>query len=193
MTRHPTTAAMATYIDDAATPAERRAMEAHLAECGVCREELIVVRGSLQTRSTRSTRLRWLAGAAATAAAIALLLVGPAGLNQDSSPVLRDGGETAATGGITVIEAITPRRDAVVDVADVRFVWRSAGEAAQYRFTLTSAGGDPVASVTTGDTVVAVPSGIELAPASEYFWWVDVLLKGGGTAETGLQRFRTAP
>lgn len=80
-----------------------------------------------------------------------------------------------------------------VNSDDLRFVWRSAGSDAQYRFTIATAAGDPITSLTTRDTVIASLEDAELAPDTEYYWWVDALRADRTTAETGLQRFRTAP
>lgn len=190
MIDHPSPTEMATYIDGTATPDEAGAIEAHLAECAECREELVVVRGSLRRPSPGT---RWLAGAAATAAAIALLLFAPAWFEGDPSPIFRDASDSVVAGSVAAIETTMPGRSEVVRADEVRFVWRSVGTDAQYTFTLTTAAGDPITSLATADTSVVTLPGVELAPDTEYYWWVDALSRSGDVAETGLRRFRTAP
>lgn len=188
---HPSAGEMAAYVDGVVTHEERQHLENHLSECARCRAELVVVREA--TRS-KPSRLRWVAGAAATAAAIALLLLTPAMIDDAADPVLRgpDAADPAA-GTTNVIAAVAPREMTEVAPEELRFVWRSAGPDAQYRLTITTEAGDPVASITTADTIVTSLEDAELAPDTEYFWWVEALRADRATAESRLLRFRTAP
>lgn len=188
---HPSAAVLAAYADGVASADERRQVEEHLADCAPCREDLDVVRGAM---GSRSPRFRWVAGAVATAAAVAVLLLAPAMLDNGTEPVLRGpGGEELPAGAAAPITVVAPEPGSLAPADAPRFVWRSAGLQAQYRLTVTTAAGDAVAAVTTSDTVVTSLDGEELAPATEYFWWVDALRADRAIAETGLQRFRTAP
>lgn len=191
MTEHPSAGEMAAYIDGVGTEEERRRLDLHLSACARCREELVVVREAMRSKGSR---LRWVAGAVATAAAIALLLMTPAMLQDGSDPVLR-GPDTAdpAADVAGAIEVVAPREDGGDAATEPRFVWRSSGPGAQYRVTVTTTAGDAVATVTTSDTVITSLPDAELAPDTEYYWWVEALRADRTTAESGLQRFRTAP
>lgn len=187
---HPSAGELAGYVDGDVTDEERRRVEAHLSRCAPCRDDLVVVREAVRSKPSR---LRWVAGAAA-AAAIALLLLTPAMLDDGTAPTLR-GPDSAdpAPGAMSAIEVVAPAEATATPAAELRFVWRPAGPGAQYRLTITTAAGDAVATVTTADTVVASLEDAELAPDTEYYWWVEALRADRETAETGLRSFRTAP
>lgn len=191
MTEHPSAGEMAAYIDGVGSEEERRRLDLHLSACARCREELVVVREAM---GSKGSRLRWVAGAVATAAAIALLLITPAMLQDGSDPVLR-GPDTADSAADLpgAIEVVAPLEDGGDAATGPRFVWRSSGPGAQYRMTVTTTAGDAVATVTTSDTVITSLPDAELAPDTEYYWWVEALRADRTTAESGLQRFRTAP
>lgn len=187
---HPSAGELAAYVDGVATDEEQRRVEAHLSRCATCREDLVVVRDAVRSKSSR---LRWVAGAAA-AAVIALLLLTPAMLDDGTAPTLRGPeSDPAATGSVSAIEVVSPVDATPTPAADLRFVWRPAGPDAQYRLTVTTAAGDAVATITTADTVVTSLDGAELAPDTEYYWWVEALRADRETVETGLRSFRTAP
>ncbi len=186
---HPSAGEMAAYVDGVVTVGERQRLEAHLSRCAFCREDLAAVRDAVRSKPSR---LRWVAGAAA-AAVVALLLLTPAMLDDGTAPRLRgpDPADPAATGNS--IEVVAPAGAAAPPAADLRFVWRPAGPDAQYRLTITTAAGDAVTTVTTADTVVTSLDDAELAPDTEYYWWVEALRADRETAETGLRSFRTVP
>ena len=192
VTEHPSAGEMAAYIDGVSTDEERREIEAHLSACADCRDELVVVREAMQSKGSR---LRWVAGVVATAAAIALLLMTPTMIEESPQPVFRgsDATDSAAADVAGTIEVVAPLEDGGEAADEPRFVWRSSGPDAQYRLTVTTTAGDAVATVTTSDTVVASLPDAELAPDTEYYWWVEALRADRATAESGLQRFRTAP
>lgn len=182
---HPSAGELAAYVDGVATDEEQRRVEAHLSRCAPCREDLVVVRDAVRSKTSR---LRWAAGAAA-AAVIAVLLLTPAMLDDGTAPTLRgpDAGERSS------IEVVSPVDAMPTPAAELRFVWRPAGPDAQYRLTVTTAAGDAVATITTADTSVTSLDGAELAPDTEYYWWVEALRADRETVETGLRSFRTAP
>ena len=187
---HPSAGEMAAYIDGEVTDEERREIDAHLSACAHCRDELVVVREAMRSKGSR---LRWAAGAVATAAAITLLLMTPAMLENGSEPVLRGPAADSAAGTAPAIEVVAPLEEGIDASSEPRFVWRSTGSGAHYRLTVTTRAGDPIATVTTSDTVVKSLPDAELAPDTEYYWWVEALRADRATAESGLQRFRTAP
>lgn len=182
---HPAAGGLAAYVDGVAPDEERRRIEAHLSHCASCREDLVVVREAVRSKPSR---LRWVAGAAA-AAVIALLFLTPVMLDDGTAPTLRG----PEVGEPNSIEVVSPVDAMPSPVADLRFVWRPAGPDAQYRLTVTTVAGDAVATITTADTVVTSLDGAELAPDTEYYWWVEGLRADRETVETGLRSFRTAP
>lgn len=182
---HPPAGGLAAYVDGVATDEERRRIEAHLSGCPSCREDLVVVREAVRSKPSR---LPWVAGAAA-AAVIALLFLTPAMLDDGTAPTLRG----PQAGGPNSIEVVSPVEGTPTRAEDLRFVWRPAGPDAQYRLTVTTAAGDAVATITTADTIVTSLDGAELAPDTEYYWWVEGLRADRETVETGLRSFRTAP
>jgi len=180
---------LAAYVDGVAHEEVRQRVEAHLSRCAPCRQDLVAVREAVRSKPSR---LRWVAGAAA-AAAIALLLLTPAMLENGTEPTLRGPGSAAPPATASSVEAVAPTEAAAMAAAAPRFVWRSVGPDAQYRLTITTAAGDAVATITTADTVVTSLDGTELAADTQYYWWVEALRVDRGTAESELRSFRTAP
>lgn len=189
---HPTAGEMAAFMDGVSTERDRARVEEHLATCPTCREDLRVVSEATQ-RMPSSTRRRWVTGAAATAAAVALLLLAPTMLD-DSREAVRRGGAPADGGDVaTTLTVVSPGAGEMVSADSPRFVWRSAGSDAQYRFHLATAAGEPIATVTTPDTIVTSLDDARLVPGTEYYWWVDALRADRSTVETGLQRIVVGP
>lgn len=193
---HPTAGEMAAFVDGVSTERDRARVEEHLAACSACREDLRIVSEATRRVAT-SGRRRWLTGAAATvvatAAAVVLLLFAPAMLDDSPDTVRRGSGDPVEGSdpaiGLTVV---SPGAGEAVSAESPRFVWRSAGPDAQYRFHLATAAGEPIATVTTPDTVVTSLDA-PLVPGTEYYWWVDALRADRSTLETGLQRIAVDP
>jgi hypothetical protein len=194
---HPTAGEMADFADGVSTDRDRARVEEHLAECPACREDLRIVVEAMRP-SEGTSRRRWLTGAvatmAATAAAVVLLLFAPAMLDDSRDVVRRGPGDSLDVGGSAAsFTVVSPATGATVAAGSPRFVWRSAGPDAQYRFHLATAAGDPIAAVTTPDTVVTSLDEARLVPGTEYYWWVDALRADGSNLETSLQRIVVVP
>jgi hypothetical protein len=175
---------VAGYIAGTLPIADRRLVEAHLADCEPCTEELAAV---AQLARPQASPRRWLPAAAVAAAAVAaLVLVAPwrSGTGGPTHP-LRGGG-TSAT-----IAIVTPADGAAIG-ADPTLVWRSVPRASTYRWTVTAADGDSLASGYTSDTAVRLPATVLEAPGRTRRWYVDALLSDGSSASTGIHEFRTS-
>lgn len=180
---------VAAYLDRALAPADRVRVETHLAECEVCRGELLEVRRVLRAPA-RKWRWAAVAGVAAAAAAVLLVVWQPEEPGQERA-VLR-GGESTATEGVATLAAVAPRGPAPVARDSVVFTWRRLGEGVHYRLTLTDERGDVLWTHPTSDTTVNLPRAIALRSAQTYFWYVDALLPDGRSATTGVTQFRVA-
>jgi anti-sigma factor RsiW len=173
------------YLSGTAEPAARTRIEAHLADCAECTEELVAVRQLRRAPATMSRRLA-LVGAAA-AAVIAVVLVGhraggPAG---PTSPPVRGDGSAAVT-------TVSPADGATV-AAPPTFAWHPVSGAAAYRISISRADGDSVWAASLRDTVVRAPEGV-LTPAPDgYFWYVDALLADGRSLPGIAHEFRLVP
>lgn len=181
---HLTPEAVAGYLDHDLSRDERQQVELHIASCVECRAELAQVRGL----ELRRRRRRWipvfapLAAAAAVVLAIVLPQRGATPSDLRSSPA-----------GDSPLGIVAPESSAEVAPESLRFVWRSAGPAASYTFTLQEDDGRMVWTSTTTDTSAAVPDSVKLTPGRTWFWLVDALLPDGRSASTGVQRVRTRP
>ena len=177
---------VAAYVDGRAGSADAAKVEAHLAECGDCRREVIEVR-RLVVGGTR--RWRWPAVAVLAAAAVLLLVVGPqGGPHAPVGPSTRGGGTESPAPAI-----LAPVDGATLPASAARFVWHSVSGAAAYRLTLTDERGDVVWTTESTDTSVAPPPTIRLFSGRSYYWSVDVLLRDGRSATTGFRGFRIVP
>lgn len=174
---------LAGYLGNDLTRSERKQVELHLAACAECRDELAQVRGiEAGLRRRRVLALVPIAAAAAVVLAIVLPRQGPA------PSALRIGPGTDLP-----LVLVSPGAEVQIASREVEFVWRSAGAAASYSFTLQEADGRVVWSTTTTDTVAALPDSVVMAPGGTWFWSVDALLPDGRSRSAGVQRLSTRP
>jgi hypothetical protein len=181
---HLTPEALAGYLDHDLSRDERQQVELHLASCVECRAELAQVRGL----ELRRRRRRWIPVLAplAAAAAVVLAIVLP---GREAAPSdLR-----SVPAGDSPLGIVAPAASAEVNLESPVFVWRSAGPAASYTFTLQEDDGRVVWTSTMTDTSAAVPDSVQLTPGRTWFWLVDALLPDGRSMSTGVQRVRTPP
>jgi anti-sigma factor RsiW len=171
--------ALAGYLDNDLSGAERSDAELHLATCGTCREELAEVRRLQQRRGGR----RWvIAGVPAAAAALVLVLLRP---SAPPSPV------RAGPAGETPLGIVSPA-STEVSPASVPFIWRSLGPQATYTFTLQEADGRVILSRPLSDTAVTLPDGV-IGQGRTYYWFVDGMLPDGRSRYTAVHRLQTRP
>jgi hypothetical protein len=189
---HPTAEDMAAYLDGRIGESARKRVEAHAAGCAECRREIAEVTAVLAP-GRRTPGWRVWASAAAAAAVIALLVVGPFGMESepDSAARFRGPGSAADRGGPVRIPVASPAHGSAVGPDGLTFVWHAGGSGASYQLTLTNDEGGVVWQLGTTDTVASLPDTIDLEPASTYHWYVDALLEGGRNATSGVRSFTT--
>jgi predicted anti-sigma-YlaC factor YlaD len=173
---------VAAYLSGTSEPVARARVEAHLADCEQCTAELVAVRrlhrGAPRGRS-------WLGAAAAAAAVIAVVLIGPRlGERPAVTPPVR--GDSTST-----VVSLSPRNGATL-VTPV-FAWRPVAGATAYRITITRADGDSVWAASVRDTSVRVPDGALVPAPDGYFWYVDALLADGRSIAGSAHEFRLGP
>ena len=188
-TQHLTAEDVAAFLDRRIVPEARTDVEAHLADCRQCREEVAAVRRLLVGRpSGRPIMLVSIGLAAAAALAFAVLNVS------------RDPGSATArlrTPGITLpaessqIAVRSPADGDTIGTGTTALLWSAVAGEPTYRLTLTDASGQPVWTTTTIDTSVTLPPNVVLQSRKTYFWYVDALRADGRAASTGVRRFTT--
>ena len=192
MTQHPETEEIAAYLSDALPPPARATLEAHLAGCRPCREEVTSARQLLETRALRN---RWPVMVPAAAAAVLLLALLGRGL-VSPLPVedtVRAGGEADGADGVPSIHVLSPREGGTVARDGILFAWAGQAGRPLYRLTLTDASGRAVWMGDASDTTLALPATVTLAPGRTYFWYVDALDSAGRSLTTGTRTFSTRP
>ena len=187
-TQHLTPEDVAAFLDRRLTVAERAGVEAHLADCRLCRDEMTSVRRLLRTgQSIRPIVLIPASLAAAAAIAFVALTLGRstdlAGDRVRSQPTPAEAAGPIATR--------LPADGDTISIARPAVVWSSIAGEPTYRFTLTDASGQLLWTSSTTDTSVTLPSQVNLHSRQTYFWYVDALRADGRAASTGVHRFTT--
>jgi len=186
-TTHLTAEDVAAFLDRHVTAAERAAVEAHLADCRSCRDELTSVRRLMRTGPTVR---RILVPAGLAAAAVIAFLVLTLGRGSDlADDRLRSDVPTVEVAGSFATRL--PADGDTISLAKPALVWSAIAGEPTYRFTLTDASGQPLWSSSTTDTSVTLPPQVTLQPRQTYFWYVDALRANGRAASTGVRRFTT--
>jgi hypothetical protein len=181
---------VAAYIDDGASNEERAVVEAHLAECSACCDEVIAVARLCAKAESRRRNFWVLGGSVAAAAVLALFLIGQpwkdSVLSEGEPPSIQRG-----TGTASVVLVLSPLDGSSLTTAELIFSWRPTdGELALYRLVLTTENGDSVWAATTRDTTLVPPAGTVLEQGTTYLWYVDALLPDGRPTSTGVHYFR---
>lgn len=187
-TDHLLPAEMATWlVAGPASPGARR-VQAHLAECEVCRGEAIEV--SRLVRADRRARQRpWLRAAAMTVAAASVALVVLLGRpSRPAPPDIVRSSIAAAT-----LRPIAPLGTMSLASGPVTFTWQPAAEAVEYRLTLLDSTGSVIWNHVTTDTVVVLPLAISLVRKTSYYWYVDALQSNGESTTSRSREFRLSP
>jgi hypothetical protein len=181
---------VAAYLDNTLSDAECARVKAHMADCDVCREEVVSVSKLLERAPQSRRRAIAFSTMAAAAAVLAFLLVRPSlDWNAPGKVPVRGGDTPFASEGTSGASAIAPiGRQNGGD--SVLFVWHRASSGATYRFTLTDERGEKIWVGSTNDTTLAIPKPTALIPNRTYNWYVDVLLPDGSSATTGIMSFQ---
>ena len=180
---------MACYLENACEGEERDRIEAHLAECTECCQELVDLDQTIRTMPAR-TRGRVaiplvVLGAAAALAGLYVLR------SDDTGRVLPEGPpivQRSQPEDRTTIGIIGPESGAVVEAGEVVLRWEPLEPDARYLVTVTTADGDSVWALMTPDSAAAIP--VALEPGGEYLWYVDALLPGGEAAASEIHHFQ---
>lgn len=170
---HVETGEVAAYLDRTLSPSDRSRVEEHLADCDVCRAEVIEVARLLRTQPHRRS---WHVpiGVAAAAAAVLLLVWRRPVEKPPLPPNYREPVVTSAAAP----SAIAPRG---AMTAASRFVWSGVPHADRYRLTVFDGTGSVVWETLTADTAAGLPEGIRLQRGTSYLWKIE--------AQTGWNRW----
>ncbi|MFC1639666.1 anti-sigma factor family protein [Gemmatimonadota bacterium] len=184
---HLTDEEVAGYLDRSLRAPERDKVEGHLAACAECRAEM---RAAAQVVRFQTRRKMWYGGAwvLAAAAVTTLFIASPFTARAPEGPTLRAPG-TPLDVGDRLVSVIAPENGVSIQRDQLTFVWRPVEADARYRFTLTNVVGEVFWTADTSDTVLSIPTEVELESGQSYVWYVDVLLLDGRSITTGTRRF----
>jgi anti-sigma factor RsiW len=178
---------LACYLAGEALPFDRARIQDHLAGCPACRHEAVAVARIVHA----DRRARVARRVVATAAGLATLTAIVVATTTPRMSTLRSSNRQAATP--SVLGAVAPIGEVAGTPKQVRFVWRSAASAVEYRLTVADSTGSVLWSQTSTDTVIGLPSELALRAGATYYWFVDGLLADGRSLTTGSREFRLAP
>jgi len=177
---------VALHVAGTSPPGERAKIEAHLALCDRCTDEVVAAWRFAGRRRMRPALLG--VGIAAAAAIAGLLLLPPGRAPSPTAPVVRGAGADSAR----ALMVVTPRdRDTVS--RPVVLTWRSRPDMATYKISVAEANGDSVWALVTEDTTVSLPDSVRVAPGRDYLWYVDGLKADGRALTSGIHQFRLRP
>lgn len=192
---HPTSEAIAAFVDRCVNGTERDLLLAHFASCAECRREMTDVRTAVNASSGRrgvgdTVITRWPVLMASVAAAL-LLAVGLPRLTPEraASPALVT--RTPAAQSLTdpaSLVVVSPVDGDTLPEARV-LAWRAGGADATYEITVQDSTGALVWSATLADTTAVMPDSARLVGGARYFWSVDVRRADGGASRSGVHRF----
>lgn len=178
---HPSEAELAAYLGGELSGPELERLEAHLAGCPTCRQEIIDSMEILRGR----TPVRWrLVAPIAAAAAVAVLLF-PV-LVADDVPTGSVGHREAPAEVLTAPAPIFPVGDVA---AAATFIWTRVAGADRYRVTLFSSAGTVLWQTTTTDSTISLPPSLTLAPGEAYLWQVEARVGWDVWEASGLTDF----
>ncbi len=184
---HPSSEAIADFINGRLSPEDRSAVESHFAECRTCRQQVISARRLLDSYRP-SRRLNWVLPAAV--AAVLLVVFVPRMVSRGAtSSALRGDGDSGAD-ATSVLAIAAPADGQTLSDERVTFVWRGLPGRPLFRLTLVD-GARALWSVSTTDTTAQLPDSVSLAPSRTYLWYLDALGADGRSLTSGSRRFQT--
>jgi hypothetical protein len=162
---------LAAYLDRTLSAEHRSEVEAHLALCDDCRDELRDIRAILRGAQPKRRRTTWVgpAAAAAAAAAIILMIAVPRGPSpSNTGPAHRDTPVSVdQRPGIGTTEYIPDQPGTYL------LSWSRIDRADRYRVSIFDTTGTAVWRTETRDTSAILPPSAGIAPGSRYLWRVD--------------------
>lgn len=166
-------------VDGSLEPEHRAALVAHTASCATCRVSVAALTRLVAEPSVRrelerlqpgrrtvaaSRRFRRLAGVAAAAAVVALVMPQLSRLgNEETAPSHR-------AGDLSLSAPPVPISPLGVAVGSIPFEWSSTPLADRYEVTLFDDEGSILWQANTTDTIAVLPDSVSLVPGSSYFW-----------------------
>ncbi len=192
---HPTSSAIAAFVDRRLHGEEREALLAHFASCTECRREMTDVRAAVgmtarQARTGGMVIARWPVVVAGLAAVLLLAVrlprTGPVRA-ADAPPITR----TPASEPVVdpaLLGVVAPLDEQPL-AADRMLAWHAGGGDATYQVTVQDSTGAAVWSASLADTSVGIPDSARLVTGARYFWSVDVRRADGSTSRSGVHRF----
>lgn len=204
MNRDPGTAAphldpalVAAYLDDGLAGSERSEVEAHLAECQECADELVAVHRlkPVAERAFRTPRrpLRIVFAASAVAAVLAILVLRP---GTESDTPIPDGlpRQRADSQRPAPIHAESPTEGEEVLRGELFFSWTSDRPGGgPYRLVVMSERGDSLWGEESMGERIAPPPTLILEEGRTYLWSVQAFDETGRPISSGLHAFRVLP
>ena len=179
---------LAAHLDRRLHGAERKAVVAHLVQCGECRREYIATGAVVDAARPRWTGFRTGIGLAAAAAVVFALMprtfprattVAPdVAMQRTSLP------EVPAP-----IRLAAPAEGERLTGSDVRLSWHPDGDDVLYRVTVQTDAGAVVWKTETHDTSYTVPPDAPLTRGMRYYWIVDALHADGRPARSPATSF----
>ena len=100
--------------------------------------------------------------------------------------------EPVMRGAVDVVVPIAPPDGAQTDRSPA-FAWHPAPSVERYVFELLDGAGAPIFTMTTADTVVALPTDVTLRPGAAYRWIVRGLDAAGQPRGEVVRRLRVRP
>jgi anti-sigma factor RsiW len=182
---HLTPEQSAGYLDGVLTRDERTVVEAHLAVCSECRDEVVALRPVVSRREPRRSVLRAVAVASAVAAAVVLLLLPP----RVSGPELSAHRDLQNEDAPTVV----PRVPAGEGLRPVLLAWSPLAQASRYRVQVFDAEGSVLFRAEAADSALRFPDSVALSPGRPYFWKVEADTGWDRWVSSGLVEFSIAP
>jgi anti-sigma factor RsiW len=163
---HLTPEQTAGYLDEVLTDQERAVVEAHMATCYECRDEVVALRPVVKARSPRRWLLRIGIPVGAAAAAALVLLIQPGLVSRPEPSLHRDPPQDVAPGPV-------PRTPAGLGSRPLLLAWSPLDEASRYRVLVFNAEGSILFRAEVGDSVLGLPDSVVLSPGQPYFWKVE--------------------
>jgi putative zinc finger protein len=191
---HPSARDVSAYLDRALPHGDRDRVEAHLADCNECRQEVVELSRLLRSRPARRSMAGW--AIAAGIAAAFVIMVGRLPEGPGTRPIQAPG---AVERGLVSEEearlsAWGPMGRTSISRDSLVLAWAPSRDSnPQYHVTLADSEGGILWTGSTRDTMLRLPPSLTLPGGRTYYWYTDALLPDGRALSTGVQEFRMAP